>query len=127
MIRLRHAASLLALAAVAACGGPTEFSLDGPLSIRTDDGTLRLQNRTAGTVFTFVIEREDAALVDWIPCSDPLACEGLAPNVERSIPYDEISGYDRGDREAIVYWWVLRAKAGGGFEAAEIRNEIVRL
>lgn len=124
---LRSIISLVALAAVAGCGGPTEFRLDGPLRIRTADGTLRLQNRTAGTVYTFVMEREDAARIDWIPCSDPVTCEGLPPNVERSIPYGRISGYDRGDREAVVYWWSLRAKAGGGYEPHEIRNAIVRL
>ena len=126
MPRLRTLAVALA-AMAAACGGPTEFRLDGPLSIRADGRAVEMENTTGETVYTFVVERETAALIDWMPCTSPTECDGIEAGARARVGYDAIAGYEAGEREAIVYWWHLRPAAGGGFAPDQVRAEVVRL
>ncbi|HEV2148802.1 MAG TPA: hypothetical protein VGR37_15465 [Longimicrobiaceae bacterium] len=124
---IRVHALVLALAVLPACISPTEFRLQGPLSIEAEGGSLQLGNHTRETVYTFVVERSSAALINWAPCTDPAQCDGIAPNQRRRIPYSRITGYEPGEHEAIVYWWHLEARRGGGFRPDRIRAEVVRL
>jgi hypothetical protein len=113
--------------ALPGCSAPTGLVLDGPLAIRASGGALRLSNESGAPIYTVVVERESAALFDWAPCVDPAACDAIPANGERRVPYGEIAGYEDGEREAIVYWWHLEARAGGGFQPDEIRTAVVRL
>ncbi len=119
-------AALLLTAGLAACESST-FVLDGPLAVRARDGALEVRNETDAPVYLMVIERESSAVVDWIPCRDPQTCDGLAPGEERTIRHDEIVGYEPGEREAVVHWWHLEPRQGGGFAPDSVRSEIVRL
>lgn len=119
---------LLLLASLAGCGNPTaSLQLDGPLTVRAGARTLHLRNQTARPVYVFVVERESAAVIDWAACSNPDTCDGLAPGGERSVGYERIAGYESGDQEAILYWWHLEPRLGGGFTPDSIRAEVIRL
>jgi hypothetical protein len=74
-----------------------------------------------------VVERNSLAVVDWIPCVDPLACPGIRQGRDSTMLYSRITGYEAGEDEAIVYWWHLLPKAGGGFKVDEIRQVLVEL
>ncbi|HEU4557990.1 MAG TPA: hypothetical protein VFS20_09080 [Longimicrobium sp.] len=123
---LRLLASLVALVSFAACDSPT-FRLEGPLAIEVGSGRVQLHNRTDATVYFNVVEREYTALADWIPCSNPAACDGIAPGERQSIAYDDIMGYEAGAKEAVVYWWSLVPAPGGGYSPDNIRSEVIRL
>ncbi|HEX2091696.1 MAG TPA: hypothetical protein VHG28_04805 [Longimicrobiaceae bacterium] len=125
-MRLRRVlASLLLLCVVAACPGPTGIRTQGRLEIRADGARLHLTNHAARPVYTFIVERATAALIDWAPCVDPAKCEGIAPGQERRVPYEQIGGYTRGAREGIVYWWHLEPGSEGRFQPDSIRAEVV--
>jgi hypothetical protein len=122
----RLLAFVAVLVSLAGCGTAT-FSLGGPLAIRAGAGDLQLENRTSAPVYTFVIERETAAVANWAPCTNPATCEAIAPGQQRRIAYDDIPGYEPGDDEAIVYWWHLIPAPGGGFATDSMRSEVVPL
>jgi hypothetical protein len=122
----RLIALLLLVAGLSGCE-TSPFMVDGPLTIVVRNRALEVVNRTDEPVYLTVIERESSNLIDWFPCLDPQKCEGLAPGEMRIIPYEEIVGYERGEREATLYWWHLEAKSGGGFQQDSLRKEIIRL
>lgn len=117
----------LLAAALFACGGPTEFEIDGPMYVRASAESVTLHNRTSQPVYVFLVERESAALIDWAPCPNPDTCDGLAPGERRTIRYEQIAGYERGEKEALFYWWHLMRQPGGSWGPDEIRYEIIRL
>ena len=122
----RFIALLLLLAGISGCEN-SPFMVDGPLTIVVRDRALEVVNRTDEPVYLAVIERESSVLIDWFPCGDPQRCNGLPPGEKRIIPYEEITGYERGEREATLYWWHLEARSGGGFQPDSLRKEIIRL
>jgi hypothetical protein len=99
----------------------------GPLRVRAVPPVLTLTNESPAVVYTMVIERNNLAVVDWIPCVDPVNCPGIRPGRDSTMPYSRITGYEPGEDEAIVYWWHLLPKAGGGFEVDEIRQVLIEL
>jgi len=89
-------------------------------------GVLRLQNRTGEPVYYFVVERETLAVIDFLLCTDP-SCPSVPPHGEVKLPYGRITGYHERAKEAVMFHWHLRAKAGGGFVADSVRTLVVRL
>jgi hypothetical protein len=125
-MRLVLIGGLLTLLA-ASCGGPARIGGPSAISFATSDG-VRFRNPTARTVYYTAMERETATLVDWVPCADPARCPSVPPRGETVIPYASISGYEPGDREAIVYYWELvPATPEGGFQVQNLRSEVVLL
>ena len=106
----------------AGCNSPT-----GPVQVTARAGSLRLANATEAAVYYFAIERETATRVDWIPCTNPSTCAAVDLHGQKSVPYQDILGYEPGDREAIVYWWHLDPVPSGGFRADSIRAQTVPL
>lgn len=111
----------LSVASLLACASPL-----GPVEARGGLAALAITNSSDLPVYHFVVERQTAALIDWIACTDP-SCPNVAPHTRKLVPYDQIAGYEAGDREAIVYWWHLEPLATGGFQADSIRALVVRL
>jgi hypothetical protein len=111
-----------AVIALAACDAPTD-----PLQVTVRTESLRLKNATESAAYYFLVESETSALLDWAPCADPSTCANVPPRGETIVPYDEIFGYESGDREAILYWWHLEPAPGGGFQPVSVRVERVQL
>ena len=108
------------------CSGGT--GPDGsPLQVRVMPPVLTLTNESPAIVYTTVIERNSLAVVDWIPCTNPLFCPGIAPGEAATILYSEITGFESGEEQAVVYWWHLVPRAGGGFQVDEIRQIMIDL
>ena len=126
-MRLRPLLAAAATLLAGACDLPLELSAGDSLEIQVSRSSIRLENNLAEPVYTFLIERQAAALTDWIACSVPDECDGIAPGRSRRVDYRDIVGYDRGDREAIVYWWVLVPDPGGGHRVDGFRSRVVRL
>jgi hypothetical protein len=104
------------------CNSPT-----GPFQVTAGVGSLRLANTTEIPVYYVLIESETATRVDWIPCTNPSSCLQVAPRAEKTVPYQEIMGYEPGDREAILYWWHLEPAPADAFQPDSIRAKRVRL
>lgn len=124
---LRFVLALLLLAGASACGDPATFRLDGPLSVRVRAPRVELRNETPRPVYVFVVERESAARIDWMTCVNPDECDAIAPGDGETVRYDQIAGYEDGDREAIVYWWHVVQQPGGGWAAETVHSQVVRL
>jgi hypothetical protein len=74
-----------------------------------------------------VVERSTAALILWGPCDEPSRCAHVPANSSVELQHSVITGYETGSSEAIVYWWHLTPKAGGGFRPESVRSVVVRL
>lgn len=114
----------MALGAVG-CSQPAETSSE-QLRAQASSFTLTLQNLGSTTVYTFVVEREYAARINWAPCADPTHCTGLEPGASTALPFSQIGGYSAGAREAVVYHWHLIPQ-GGVFLPDTIRALVVTL
>jgi hypothetical protein len=89
-------------------------------------GVLVIENAGSEPLYTFVIVRDESVVVDWIPCTVPTHCQGIAPGAQREVPYSEINGYTRATRDIAVYGWHL-VPNGSGFAPDRIRSVTVRL
>jgi hypothetical protein len=127
MRRLRSSVVLLTAVVLAgACNDSTAPTRDGPLVVTVRPGRLVVQNVGSELLYTFALTRDATAVVDWIPCSDPARCDGIAPGARREVPYSEIYDYTRETREIVVYGWHL-VPNGNGFAVDRMRFVIVRL
>jgi hypothetical protein len=116
----------IALALGAACQSATGTVRDGPVIVTSRPDALVIANAGSDPVYTFALTQEASALVDWIPCSDPTRCQGIAQGATRVVPYSQIYDYSRGTRAVIIYWWHL-VPSGNGFAPDEIRAVVVQL
>ena len=118
-------ATALLVGALCACDSLTAPDTD-LLHVQAVPPTLLIRNLVQVPVYTFIVDRDLLALIDWVPCTNPETCTRLTPG-EHTIPYSEISGYNENSREVAVYHWRLIAKPGGGFEPDSVRQLIVAL
>ena len=126
--RLMMLGALFASSLAGGCGGPTDARVyNGPVRVRVSAPELRLSNTTGEPIYFRVIEQEIATLIDWMPCIDPVACPGVAVGETRRVPYSQIVGYESGRKEAIVYWWHLASKPGGGYAMKQFTSVVIRL
>ena len=98
--------------------------LAGTLQVQSFPPVVRLSNRSSAAIYTFVAERDALAVIDWIPCTTPLTCAGLAPGQDSIIQYTAITGYAPGAEEGVVFWWHLISKEGGGHQPDSIRSVV---
>lgn len=100
--------TLLALVGLAATACSSAFEVeDEGLRVRAEDGAVSLRNGTGAAVFYFLVERNTAAVIDWIPCLDPETCARVDDGETLRIAHEEITGWEEGESEAILYWWHL--------------------
>src|SRR5687767_13666321 len=114
------------LVSLVACGDGTEPTQIGGVEAVARLGQIEITNRTTSPVFTFVIGRESAALVDWIACVNAAVCPPLAPNDIKRVPYPKKTD-GRPEREALVYWWHAVLGSNGQQRPDSIRVGIVPL
>ncbi len=127
MSRSIHA-MFLALA-VTACTTPTTLtSDDGTFSVQADGRHLTLVNRTDASAFYFPVERQTAALINWVACVDLTSdCPRVPAHDAVDVEYTLIYGYDRSAQEAIVHWWFAVPGEDEGMQPDSIRGLVVRL
>lgn len=113
------------LAGCSEAPGPLDPS--APLNVSVASRSLRLENQGSRTIYYLILESDLAARALWAPCTRPdEPCARLEPYAAVQVPYSDISGYEPGSREAIVYWYHLLER-DGGWEVDEIRSVRVRL
>ena len=86
---------------------------------------LFIVNGRAEPIYYFPVERQSTALIDWIPCTDPAVCDRVDAGSDRLVPFEEIAGWEDGDREVVLYWWGLVPDGTGGFRPDRIRSLVV--
>lgn len=122
--------AMLCLSAVlAGCGeSPGPLGPSAPLNVAVESRSLLLKNENSRTIYYLIMTSDMAARALWAPCTSPeQPCARLEPNASVQVPYSQISGYERGSREAIIFWYHLLEQDGGGWRADEIRSVRVRL
>jgi hypothetical protein len=118
--------SLLAvLLGVSACSGPTSVTEDD-FTIRATGQEVVLRNGAARPTFYLIVERETAAVIDFVTCVDESQCPHVASGATVRVPYSAISGYRPGKREAIVYWW-RSVLSPTGPQADSFHSTVMRL
>ena len=119
--RSSHTAALLALllAAAPACGHRTEAPTaatiaTGAVSAQGGAGTVRITNNGAAPIAYSVIERNAFTfmLASWGACPELERCT-VPPGGSATVPYDAISLYEPGAREAVVVWWTVVDRGDG--------------
>jgi hypothetical protein len=116
---------LAILIAALACGDPTSTTQD-QLTIRTTGQDVVLRNANEKPTFYLIVERETAAVIDFVTCVEGPGCRSVAPGATVRIPYPEITGYRPNRKEAIVFWW--RSVPGPtGPRADGLRNIVIDL
>lgn len=106
-------------AVVLAVAGSACDSVSDPVSgngvfVRADDKGLIVRNLTGEPIYTFAVDRDMAALISWVRCSDPVSCEGIRPRRTVRVPRERIGDWNK-DGDILLYWWQLRPAPGGGF------------
>ena len=112
----------MAIALQLACSDPVSVNSD-VLLVRQSGLFLELTNRSDAPVYHFVADRDILPLLDWVPCSNPATCDGIAPSSTRRIGFDDVIGYQAGSEALVVYHWQLvAAPDDGGFVPDSIRS-----
>ena len=116
---LRAVPMIAASVLVVACESSTAVS-DGVLTVSHTVGVLHLRNGSPTPIYYFALERETAALVDWIPLVGP-GSTSIPARGEVALLYSTIFGYKAGAKEALVYWWRAVPDGAGGYRADSVR------
>jgi hypothetical protein len=98
----------------------------GGLSIAPMTDGFSVRNQTERPVYLFSLERNMAALVDWIPCTGGTGCEVLVQGEIRTIPWSAVFGADASRSEYLVYWWNVEMGSDGRARAVNMQNTVVR-
>ncbi len=114
---------VLGAAFLLGCGSPTE-PVAGRVEVRLADAGMVATNHRPADIYFFLIERETAAVVDWMPCTEPAACPRIAANATLTVPYDSIFGWKGDSHEVLFYWWHLVPAAGGAYRPDSIRSVV---
>ena len=126
-LRPRRALALGALmllaGAMPACGSSTAPSDVIPLR---DEYAVVIRNRTNAPMFTFVVGRQAAALVDWFPCVDAVRCPPIMPGRAATRTVNGTLERIR-EREALVYWWHAVGRPDGTVGHDSVRYVVVEL
>lgn len=114
---------------LAGCGeSPGPLDPSAPLNVSVASRSLLLKNENSRTIFYLIMTSDMAARALWAPCTSPeQPCARLEPQESVQVPYSQISGYERGSREAVIFWYHLVPQEVGGWRADEIRSVRVRL
>jgi hypothetical protein len=109
----RFSSAAILVAALAACNpfenGPASATgPDGALTARQTVPGVELVNRTTVKTFQFLVEKETASLIDWVPCTvEGPACTAVPSLGTITVPWEEVSGWTPEAREILVYYWYV--------------------
>ena len=127
MRRTLTAIALAAAALTAGCDSPTDGGVEPGLAVFARTGVITLSNTTDAPLYYVILERETAIVANWAPCATPANCPGVEPGGETAIRYQDVSGYEPGDSEALLTSYRLTASAGGTWKATDFRTTVVSL
>ena len=126
---------LATLLGVAACSGHSELLDPVALVVSDAEGIrislqgdqIRLVNSSAEPVRFAAIERQffEHALALW--CIGGECGAHVAVGQSGSIPLADVSGYESGAREVVVFWWYDRPNASEEEKANGVRRVVVPL
>ena len=122
---LAVAVVVLAVGCEAPSRPPTSVS-GGVLTATAAEGLLWLRNASSQAVNYFVLARDAAPLIDWVPCAGP-TCPAIPARDSVSKPYSDIAGYSPATTEAIVYWWHSVSDVPGIYSPDSLRVLLVTL
>lgn len=125
---LKHLFAAATAALLAACESPG-ISDDYPdVYAVTRDQTLHVRNVSGRPLHYLIHERGELALILWGKCTPAdEGCPVLPAGESLEIPYEQIGGYDPGDKEAVIYWWESRPDGDGGYRIVREDEVVVRL
>lgn len=104
------------------CSSPTD-PMESKVWIKPTDSELKIFNGTDRTIYTFIVEREYSALINWAP---NFSGSGLLPNSSTFVDYSKIGNgstdaVKSGD-EIVVHYWDESNKS-----KPKIYSQLVRL
>lgn len=107
------------------CSNPVEVRSD-IARITVDGQAIVVANIGDAPLYYFAADRNALALLDWIPCTDPAKCIGIASGASKRIAFSEVVAYQPGSAEAVVYHWrLIPGNAASGFVMDSLRATIV--
>jgi hypothetical protein len=118
--------AVLALAVTAGCitaRGPEPFPLQ-EFAVAAAGDTLVISNLSAEPIYYAVLEGEFSTRARWAPCVPPAQCPRVEAGQAARVPYSGITGYQKGAREAMIFWYRLQP---GGTRPGEVRSRSVPL
>ena len=122
----RSGAILILLLATSGCA--TSTGLDsGAVEAVARQPDIAITNRTQRDIYTFVVGRETAAMINWAPCVAGPSCSPLPPGNTRRAPYATSYLISSPEREVLVYWWHAVRGPDGRLHPGSIQVEIVAL
>jgi hypothetical protein len=105
MRRISVLITLCLAALLGGCSSTSPLDVAVPLNVSAGSQSLLLQNPTGRPIYYLVLESNFAALANWYQCADPDTCPRVEARSQVRVDYEDIAGYEPGDKRAIVYWW----------------------
>lgn len=115
---------MLAILLAASCDDPAGVIQDKVEVIARLDA-MSIRNGRDATIYYFAIDRELAATVDWVPCTNPNTCPGIRPGDTEVVRYTDLMGKARSG-EIVVFWWHV-VQRDGGWTHDQMHSLLVRL
>ena len=123
---MRFRGCLIAVAlAVSACDSVSDPESGGGVIVRADENGLVVRNLTGATIYTFAVDRNTAAVINWVRCTDPRTCDGIRPRRSALLPATQIMGWEE-SKDILLVWWQLQPAPGGGYSPGTSGVMIVR-
>ncbi|MCB0258252.1 MAG: hypothetical protein KDH97_12185 [Calditrichaeota bacterium] len=82
-----------------------------------------IENNTSETIYHTAFSKRILPLIDWIPCTVPDDCPGVAPEHYKVLRYADIEAYSENDT-VVVYWWNLQ-KIDDGYKVVNLERAMV--
>lgn len=117
----------LVLAACVTVPAVTPLEVDAEFAVAAGGGNVVLANNGEQPVYYVVLEKEFSARARWAPCVDASACARVDAGQQVRVPYAQITGYQAGAREALVYWYEMVSDGSGGQRPGEVHSRTVQL
>ena len=121
-----YGAILALLLATGGCAATTGLD-SGAVQAIDREQAIAITNWTRGDIYTFVVGRGAAALINWAPCVSGPSCAPLPAGATRRVPYPSAPLIDTAEREVLVYWWRAVRGGDGRLRPGDIHVEIVPL
>ncbi len=122
----RYSAILVLLLAMSGCAAPTGLDSGAVVAVNRQQD-IAITNRTRRDIYTFVVGREAAALLNWAPCVSGPSCVPIPPGKTRRGPYATSQLISSPEREVLVYWWYAVRDPDRRLRPGSVQVEIVTL
>ena len=97
----------------------------GYVSVTPTVAGLTIINQTDRPIYTFAVNAETLALLDWVPCTGGANCPALAQGARRDVPWADVYWYAANTKQYSVYWWNVTVQPDGTARADNMHNVTV--